>query len=58
MADPYADLANASKEMQERVAAATAEALKAEARTRVARQAFFGFMSYVSVIARASGATS
>ena len=34
---------------------ATAEALKSEARDRVARQAFFGFMSYVSLIATKEG---
>ena len=33
------------------IAAATSEALKAEARRRVADGAFFGFMSYLSVIA-------
>ncbi len=30
----------------------TADALKAEGRSRIARNAFFGFMSYVSLIAR------
>lgn len=38
------------------IATATGEALKAEARDRVARGAFFGFMSYVSVIGRKRGA--
>ena len=37
------------------IARATAGALKAEARDRVARGAFFGFMSYVSVIAKKPG---
>lgn len=40
---------------RELIAPETAEALKAEARSRAARQAFFGFMSYVSVIARKEG---
>ena len=31
---------------------ATAQALKAEARSRVARNAFFGFMSYISQLAQ------
>lgn len=38
------------------IAKPTAEALKAEARHRVERQAFFGFMSYVSVTTHKTGA--